>query len=137
MSLSRFHVSAAIAVSDMERAEAFYEGRLGLSADPRRSGPENRSYPCADGSIVHVFTSPHAGDATATLAGWRVDDIERVVDELTAEGVVFERYDEPPIVTDAKGIASFAGGNRVAYFRDPDGNVLSIAQVADDPRSAS
>jgi predicted enzyme related to lactoylglutathione lyase len=46
--------------------------------------------------------------------------------------VVFERYDEGPIVTNEKGIASFEGGAKVAYFKDPDGNILSIAQA---PRS--
>jgi len=90
---------------------------------------DNRAYPCAEGTVIHVFLSPHAGTARSTLAGWGVDDIERVVDELSARGVVFEQYDEPPIVTDAKGIAHFEGGAKVAYFKDPDGNTLSIAQV--------
>ena len=56
-----------------------------------------------------------------------MDDVERVVDELTSKGVTFERYDEGTIVTDEKGIATFEGGAQVAYFRDPDGNTLSIA----------
>ena len=64
--------------------------------------------------------------------GWGVDDVEEVVDELTSKGVTFERYDEGPIVTDEKGIATFDGGARVAYFKDPDNNTLSIAQ---GPRS--
>ncbi len=50
------------------------------------------------------------------------------MDELTSKGVTFERHDEGLIVTDDKGIATFEGGARVAYFRDPDGNTLSIAQ---------
>ncbi len=58
-----------------------------------------------------------------------MDDAETVVDELTARGVVFERYDEGPIVTDEKGIATFEGGAKVAYFRDPDGNTHSVAQA--------
>ena len=69
---------------------------------------------------------------TATLAGWDVDDVEGVVEELTSRGVTFERYDEGPIITDEKGIARFEDGAKVAYFRDPDGNTLSIAQA---PRS--
>ena len=82
---------------------------------------------------MHVYLSPeHAGKSTATLAGWGVDDVEEVVDELTSEGVTFERYDEGPIITDERGIASFEGGDKVAYFRDSDGNTLSIAQA---PRS--
>jgi hypothetical protein len=52
----------------------------------------------------------HAGKSTATLASWYVDDVEGVVDELTERGVVFERYDEGPIITDEKGIAAFEGG---------------------------
>ncbi len=51
------------------------------------------------------------------------------MEELTSKGVAFELYDEGSIVTDEKGIAKFEGGVRVAYFRDPDGNTLSIAQA--------
>ena len=127
MSLAGYRVGAAVAVSDMDRARDFYEGRLGL--EPGVVTDDNRAYPCAEGTVIHVFLSPHAGTAQATLAGWGVDDIERVVGELSARGVVFEQYDEPPIVTDAKGIAHFEGGAMVAYFKDPDGNTLSIAQV--------
>jgi hypothetical protein len=58
--------------------------------------------------MFHVYLSPeHAGNSTATLVGWGVDDIERVVDELASKGVVFERYDEEPIITNEKGIATF------------------------------
>jgi catechol 2,3-dioxygenase-like lactoylglutathione lyase family enzyme len=80
--------------------------------------------------VMHVYLSPeHAGKSTATLASWGVDDVERVVDELNTRGVTFDRYDEGPIITDEKGIATFEGGAKVAYFRDPDGNTLSIAQA--------
>jgi hypothetical protein len=85
--------------------------------------------------VLHVYLSPeHAGKSTATLAGWGVDDVEEVVDELTSKGVAFERYDEGPIITDEKGIATFEGGAKVAYFKDLDGNTLSSAQ---QPRSWS
>jgi catechol 2,3-dioxygenase-like lactoylglutathione lyase family enzyme len=131
LSLSRYKVAAGIAVSDMAVARAFYEGKLGLEVGV--DSGDNVAYACGKGTVIHVFSSPdHAGRATATLAGWGVDDIERVVDELTARGVVFERYDEPPIVTDDRGIATFEGGAKVAYFKDPDGNTLSVAQ---QPRS--
>jgi catechol 2,3-dioxygenase-like lactoylglutathione lyase family enzyme len=58
--------------------------------------------------------------------------VEEVVEELTSRGVIFERYEEGPIITDDKGIATFEGGAKVAYFRDPDGNTLSVARA---PRS--
>jgi len=133
MSLSRYRVAAAIAVSDMGRAREFYEGKLGLSPATDHEPDDNRAYRCAEGTVIHVYLSPnHAGKSTATLAGWYVDDVERIVDELTSRGVTFERYDEGPIITDDKGIATFEGGARVAYFKDPDGNMLSIAR---QPRS--
>jgi hypothetical protein len=78
---------------------------------------------------LHVYLSPeHAGKSMATLASWYVDDVEEVVDELTSKDVAFEHYDVGPIITDEKGIAMFEGGAKVAYFRDPDGNTLSIAK---------
>jgi hypothetical protein len=79
---------------------------------------------------MHVYLSPeHAGRSTATLASWGVDDVERVVDELNSRDITFERYNEEPIITYEKGIATFEGGAKVAYFKDPDGNTLSIAQA--------
>jgi catechol 2,3-dioxygenase-like lactoylglutathione lyase family enzyme len=133
MSLSEYKVVAGLAVSDMDRAREFYEGKLGLSPATDHEPDDNRAYRCGEGTVMHVYSSPeHAGKSTATLASWYVDDVESVVDELTSKGVVFERYDEVPIITDGKGIATFDGGAKVAYFKDPDGNTLSIAQA---PRS--
>jgi catechol 2,3-dioxygenase-like lactoylglutathione lyase family enzyme len=131
MGLSRYKVAAAIAVSNMNRAREFYEGKLGLSVGI--DSGDNLQYRCAEGSVFHVYLSPeHAGKSTATVAGWGVNDVERVVEELASRGVTFERYDEGPTITDERGVATFEGGAKVAYFRDPDGNTLSIAQA---PRS--
>ena len=126
-SLSDYRVGAGLAVSDMDRARDFYEDKLGLRVGT--DSGDNIAYACADGTLIHIYTSPHAGKSTATLAGFLVDDIERVVDELAARGVLFDQYDEGPVVTDEKGIATFEGDAKVAYFKDPDGNVLSIAQA--------
>ena len=115
----------------MHRAREFYEGKLGLSVGI--DSGDNLQYWCGEGTVFHVYLSPeHAGKSTATLAGWGVNDVERVVDELTEKGVTFERYHEGQIITDERGIATFEGGAKVAYFRDPDGNTLSVAQA---PRS--
>ena len=115
MGLSRYKVGAGLAVSDMDRARGFYEGKLGLSVGI--DSGDNVQYRCGEGTLMHVYLSPqHAGKSTATLAGWLVDDVEGVVDELTSKGVAFERYDEGPIITDEKGIATFEGGAKVAYF---------------------
>jgi catechol 2,3-dioxygenase-like lactoylglutathione lyase family enzyme len=120
MTLSRYELNASIAVSDMARASEFYERKLGLRATS--SG--------ADGSKVyesalHVYPSPaNAGMSSATLATWYVDDVEAVVDELAAKGVRFEHYEG--ITTDEKGISPRAGGGKVAWFKDPDGNTFAV-----------
>jgi catechol 2,3-dioxygenase-like lactoylglutathione lyase family enzyme len=123
--LSEAEVGASIAVSDIDRARRFYEAVLGLVPDT--DSGDNIAYRCAGGTRINIFVSPHAGTARSTQAGWRVDDMDAAVDALVAQGVAFERYDRGPILTDDRGVASFAGGNQVAYFADPDGNILSIA----------
>jgi catechol 2,3-dioxygenase-like lactoylglutathione lyase family enzyme len=132
LSLSTCKVSAAVAVSDMTRARRFYEDVLGLVVEA--DSGDNVAYRCADDSLIHVFSSPSAGTARTTVAGWGVDDIDIAVDELGAQGAEFERYTTGPIITDERGVASFPGGNRVAYLKDPDGNILSIAHA---PKSAT
>jgi catechol 2,3-dioxygenase-like lactoylglutathione lyase family enzyme len=131
MVLSNYKVGAGFAVSDMARAREFYEGKLGLSVSI--DSLNNVQYRCAEDSVLHIYLSPeHVGKSTETLASWGVDDIERVVDELTRRGVTFEKYDEPGLRTDERGIATFEGDAKVAYFKDPDGHTLSIAKA---PRS--
>jgi catechol 2,3-dioxygenase-like lactoylglutathione lyase family enzyme len=127
MTLRAHIVRPSVAVSDMARAIEFYEGKLGLS--PGQDQPdESRIYACGGGTSLHVYASPAtARPAPSTLATWNVGDIERVVDELTANGITFERYDDPSLKTDAKGIHELAGA-RVAWFRDPDGNTFAIEQ---------
>jgi catechol 2,3-dioxygenase-like lactoylglutathione lyase family enzyme len=120
MSLSGYTLNASIAVSDMARASEFYEGKLGLAVTGTG----------ADGSKIyeaalHVYPSPaNAGMSAATLATWYVDDVERVVDELASRGVRFERYEG--ITADGKGISPRAGGGKVAWFKDPDGNTFAL-----------
>ena len=68
MGLSRYRVGAGLAVSDMDRAREFYEGKLGLLVGI--DSGDNVQYRCAEGSVIHVYLSPeHAGKSTATLAG--------------------------------------------------------------------
>ena len=78
--------------------------------------------------MLHIFPSPpDAGKSHATVAGWYVNDIEAIVDNLTADGVRFERYDQAHIVTDEKGIAVL-GTSKGAWFKDPDGRTLGLLQ---------
>jgi catechol 2,3-dioxygenase-like lactoylglutathione lyase family enzyme len=123
MGLRDSRVVAAIAVSDMDRAREFYEGKLGLGGGTDQ-GDGGHTYPCGDGTELHVYPSASAGQTAATLAAWSVDDVEATVDELTAKGVAFEQFGEP-FNTNEKGIATL-GAISVAWFRDPDGNTLAI-----------
>jgi len=126
MSMSSYEVGSVVAVSDLGRAREFYEGKLGLS--PGGDDPEGVRYECGKGTGIFVYPSPdHAGKSTATLVGWVVDDIEKVVDELTSNGVTFEQY-EGDLKTDEKGIFE-AGGVKAAWFRDPDGNTHAVNQA--------
>src|SRR6187401_643141 len=89
MGLSESRVTAIVAVSDLETARSFYEGKLGLS-DYEEQPDGGRTYSCAEGTRIHVYPSPdNAGKSTATVAGFTVDDVEGTVDELTGNGITF------------------------------------------------
>ena len=82
----------------------------------------------AEGDLAaRVCVSLNAGKATATLATWYVPDLEHVVDELSANGVTFERYDDPQLRTHTRGIHLLSSG-KVAWFKDPDGNTFALEQ---------
>jgi catechol 2,3-dioxygenase-like lactoylglutathione lyase family enzyme len=122
MSLSDNPVRATIAVSDIDRAAAFYEGKLGLS--DAGGGPAVNIYDCGAGSSLQVYLSPdHAGKATATVASWSVADFDAEIDALIANGVEFERYDG--MDADERGVHNF-GGHKVAWCCDPEGNTIAI-----------
>jgi catechol 2,3-dioxygenase-like lactoylglutathione lyase family enzyme len=127
MGLNDHRVEAAIAVSDLQRARRFYEDELGLV--PGETEDQGVRYPCAQGSGIFVYLSAeNAGRSPATQAGWFVDDLDATMDELAARGVSFERYDQPGIETDERGVFD-AGRFRAAWVKDPDGNTLAISQV--------
>jgi catechol 2,3-dioxygenase-like lactoylglutathione lyase family enzyme len=124
--LSDNKVGATIAVSDMDRARGFYEGKLGLTPGGME-GPHGVLYQCGEGSMLLVYHSPeHAGKATATVATWEVPDLDRTVDELAANGVEFERYEG--FEQDEKGIARDPRGPAIAWFKDPAGNILAVLE---------
>jgi catechol 2,3-dioxygenase-like lactoylglutathione lyase family enzyme len=128
MPLSAHHMRTSVAVSDIQQAIAFYEGKLGLHA--LQSGPSaniadgSRVYGSGGGPALNVYQSVTAGKTEATLATWYVDDIDQIVAELVSSGVEFTRYDQ--FEHDPKGITARAGGGRIAWFQDPDGNTFAI-----------
>ena len=127
MSLGSHKVRTSIAVSDIAGAAEFYEGKLGLRPGAEQSD-ESRIYACGGGTSLHVYVSPTgASGATATLATWYVPDLDQVVDQLASNGVAFDRYEDPVLKTNEKGIHEMADG-RVAWFKDPDGNSFGIEE---------
>ena len=125
MKLSDYGVGATVCVGDMDRARAFYEGKLELPVQDDMG--EAMVYGAGQGSSLLVYASPeHAGKATATVATWGVDDVEGMVDELTGRGVEFAQYGEPT-ETDEKGIHRGDEGPTIAWMRDPDGNIIALA----------
>jgi catechol 2,3-dioxygenase-like lactoylglutathione lyase family enzyme len=81
-----------------------------------------------DGVMLRIARVPEFTPAQHTVLGWETADIAATVDELAAKGVAFTRY--PNMGQDERGICTFPHGDKVAWFKDPDGNVLSISQHA-------
>ncbi|MDA0167880.1 VOC family protein [Solirubrobacter taibaiensis] len=126
MSLKNCPVGALIAVADLNRARHFYEDQLGLV--PGEVDAESVRYFCAQGTNLFVYLQPaNAGMSAATIAGWTVANLDETMDELAARGTRFERYDQPGLTTDERGILD-AGDFRAAWIKDPDGNTMALTQ---------
>jgi catechol 2,3-dioxygenase-like lactoylglutathione lyase family enzyme len=122
--LSREKAYPTVAVKDMEVARKFYEGPLGLR-EVSTEGPDFVAYRTKD-SMLFVYVSDFAGTNEATAVTWIVADAEKAVEDLKTQGVVFEHYDMPD--TTREGDVHVSGGTKVAWFKDPDGNIHSIAE---------
>jgi catechol 2,3-dioxygenase-like lactoylglutathione lyase family enzyme len=114
---------ANLAVKTMDAAREFYEGTLGLQLIDSM-GDDMVAYRSGT-TTLNVYRSDFAGTNKATAVTWAVgDEIERVVRELKAKGVAFEHYDLPDMQRD--GDLHIGDGMKVAWFKDPDGNILNI-----------
>jgi catechol 2,3-dioxygenase-like lactoylglutathione lyase family enzyme len=114
---------ANIAVKNLETAKKFYEETLGLT----QIGAEGQEVIVfrSGSSTIYVYKSQYAGTNQATALTWVVGkDIEGVVQELKAKGVTFEHYDMPDMTREDE--IHVAGNMKVAWFKDPDGNILNI-----------
>jgi predicted enzyme related to lactoylglutathione lyase len=126
-------VATRLPAQDLERARAFYSQKLGLDASDERPG--GLLYRCA-GSEFALFQSSGAASGTHTQMSWHVPDIDAAVAELKRRGVVFEEFDVPGLRT-VDSVAEVAGnypskgasGERAAWFRDSEGNLLAIGQL--------
>ena len=126
MDLQGCSVGAMVPVNDMAKAKEFYESALGLSGGTEE-GDGGTTYELAEGTRLHVYPSPGNTASGATVAAFRSDDVDGLVDQLSSSGVTFEQYDQP-FKTNEKGIAEM-GEIRGAWFTDPDGNILAVANT--------
>jgi len=124
--LAQNRMVSFLSTTDAGRARAFYEGVLGLTFTGDH-GPVV-TFEGGSGRLMlqkaDIVTPPHG-----TALGWAVDDIRAMIRALAARGVVFERYDG--MEQDELGVWSPMPSSGVAWFKDPDGNLLSLSQSAD------
>jgi len=118
-------IRAYLPVSDVARARAFYEKKVGLR--PKMEYAGGVIYECG-GVPVFMYPTPNAGTSKASQAFWEVKDVEAEVAELKSRGVVFEEYDMPGITM--KNSIATGGGAKTAWFKDTEGNILAIVQTA-------
>ena len=115
---------SGFAVNDVQKAKEFYSQTLGLEV--------SESYGLlrlhiAGGTTILMYPKEDHTPATFTILNFPVANIEQTVDELVRRGVRFESYNEGDLVTDEKGIFR-GGGPKIAWFKDPAGNILSVLE---------
>ena len=119
-------IIAILATADAARAREYYERTLGLrlvADDPFALVFD------AAGTTLRIAKVQKTAPPPYSVLGWRVDDIAATVTSLRERGVTFERY--PGMDQDEAGVWASPGGGKVAWFHDPDGNLLSLTQGPD------
>jgi len=114
---------ANLAVKNLDTARKFYEGTLGLT-QVATEGDELIAFKSGN-STLFVYRSQYAGTNQATAVTWVVgDEVDGVVRSLKAKGVTFEHYAMPGL--ERQGDVHVGGDMKIAWFKDPDGNILSV-----------
>jgi catechol 2,3-dioxygenase-like lactoylglutathione lyase family enzyme len=116
---------SGFAVDDLDAARSFYGDVLGLAVS---EDDGLLTLHIAGGRDILVYPKPDHVPATFTILNFPVDDIDRPVDELTARGVTFQRYDG--FHQDDKGIDRSGDGPPIAWFLDPAGNILAVLEIS-------
>ncbi len=118
---------SSFSVDDIQKAREFYSQTLGMEVSNVAHMHDLLQLHLADSTPLIMYSKPHHTPATFTVLNFPVENIEEIVDELTKRGVQFEHYDDKNIKTDEKGI-SHGEGMKVAWFKDPAGNILSVIE---------
>ncbi len=117
---------SSFSVNDIDKARDFYSGTLGL--DVSNGMQMNLNLNLKNDNIIFIYPKPDHLPATFTILNFSVSNIEMTMEQMTKKGVRFEIYDEPNFKTDEKGIYH-EQGPRIAWFKDPAGNILSIIEI--------
>jgi catechol 2,3-dioxygenase-like lactoylglutathione lyase family enzyme len=122
--LNQFKIVAFLITTDYARARSFYVDKLGLEF---LSEDQFALVLRANGNMVRVVKAQKFTPTAGTVLGWEVSGIDKVVHELGSRGITFEKY---PWVKDERGLGIWTtpNGDQVAWFKDPDGNVLSVSE---------
>ncbi len=116
-----------IPASDIERAKKWYAETLGFK--PKYHDASGVQYIAGDGTEFSIYPSQYAGTNQATAMAFVAKDLSVEMKELKSRGVIFEQYDIPGVKT-SEGIAEFAPGERGAWFKDSEGNILALFESA-------
>ena len=121
-------ITPTLVTTDLERTKDFYGNKLGLKEDPSMTDENGVLYQAGNGTSLYLYKRSNPPVADHTLASFRVSNLDEEIAALSQKGVSFEHYDMPGLKTDEKGIATM-GPVKSAWFKDPDGNILSLLRV--------
>jgi catechol 2,3-dioxygenase-like lactoylglutathione lyase family enzyme len=121
---------AFVGTTDLDRAHAFYGGVLGLRRT--EASPFANAYD-ARGTSLRVTRVERVAASAYTVLGWQVDEVAGAIAALTAREVAMKRFDG--VLQDEHGVWTAPGGARIAWFEDPDGNLLSLTEPPSGPPS--
>ena len=122
--LQDFPMYAYIPARDLARARQFYETKLGLRPEEETNG--GVVYAFAGGTACFLYPTPNAGTSQASQAFWSVQDVDGLMRELKARGVVFEDHDMPGERSPEGAIT--AGGAKAAWFKDSEANIMALIE---------
>lgn len=118
---------SSFSVDDIHKAKEFYGHILGLEVTETYGGRLLKLHLAAENSIL-IYPKTNHTPATFTILNFPVDNIEQTMKELLERGVYFEIYNEGDVKTDEKGISLSREGPKIAWFKDPAGNILSVLE---------
>ena len=115
-----------LAVKDVDRSKAFFTDRLGLEEVGGKG--DDMIFLKSGDSVIKIYESEYAGTNKADAVTWQVDNVGQEVEALRDKGVTFDHYEIPGM--ELNGDIHVGGGVKIAWFKDPDGNILNLVEEA-------